>query len=469
MCFERATGMRFRLCGCVDIVDIEFVDCLLPSCRQSICHPDDCQGILCPCTIQLGPRVLLVKPPVNRRCEKCETLQSLAPLPTKAHRTRHKRDTRDRHPARQTCEPVRELSKPKTTKARTKDVDRPKSRPTRRPLRESNDIPVAVAASPAVTETPRTVPSMRPSLLPPRPANPSPPSSTTSSGTRPPTSKATPIPIPLPPPPPSTPSSIFSLPFIERPSKTPSRKTSSTLSSLGSTIAKTGTTRYPLPEIPWPSTAAQTPIDASPASTSHFVPLDPLGPPPSQPFTPNSPRSSASSSSRWRTATKSTTESRALSDFSSSAGSKSEHRTSHTWSWKRTGLSRPAHASQPLEPLPLPPTPAPPSERRSSFTSEGTRPRVIVPPFRSQPSSPRTSSSSAQMPPSPTPKRPKLGWTASTLMAVLPKVPTRPFSQSSREASPVLVEHPVTPSPPNTTSEDLKPRPRRSFLRNPWR
>ncbi|KAG8711080.1 hypothetical protein FRC08_016337 [Ceratobasidium sp. 394] len=307
MCFERATGMRFRLCGCVDIVEVEFIDCLLPSCRQSICHPDDCQGILCPCTIKLGPRVLLVKPPVNRRCEKCEARQSLPPPPTKARRSRHKRDTRERHPPRPTYEPVREL-KPKTTKTRTKDVDRPKTKSSRRPLAKL--IVLAPAASPVVTETPATVPSMHPSLYPPRPMNPQPPSSTSSS---------------------------------------------------------------------------------------------------------------------------------------------------------------------PLEPLPLPPTPAPPpSERRSSFTSESTRPRMVAAPFRSQPSSPRTSSplssaqSSAPLPPSPSPKRPKLGWTASTLMAVLPKVPSRPFSQSSREASPVLVEHPVTPSPPSIPG-DLKPRPRRSFLRNPWR
>ncbi|KAG9121210.1 hypothetical protein FRC07_002933 [Ceratobasidium sp. 392] len=401
---------------------------------------------------------------------------SLVPLPTKAQRSRHKRDTRDRHPARQTCEPVRELPKPKTTKTRTKDVDRHKSKSTRRPLAESNRVPVA-AASPVVTQTPASILSMRPSLHPPRPMNPHPPSSTTSSasGTRPPTSKTTPIPIPLPPPPPSIPSSILSLPFIERTSKTPSRKTSSTLSSLGSTIAKTGTTRYPLPEIPWPPTAAQTPIGASPANDPYFAPLEPLGPP----LTPHSPHSFTSSSSRWRTATKSTTESRPPSDLDSTADSQSERRTSRTWSWKRTGLSRPANASQPLEPLPLPPTPAPPSERRSSFTSEGTRSRVVVMAFRSQPSSPRTSSplssaeSSAQLPSSPSPtKRPKLGWTASSLMAVLPKVPTRPFSQSSREPSPVLVQHPATPtlSPPNSSNpDDLKPRPRRSFLRNPWR
>jgi len=466
--------MRYRLCGCVEILEVEFVDCLLPSCRQSICHPEDCQGILCPCTIQLGPRVLLVKPPVNRRCEKCEARQSLAPLPTKAHRSRHKRDTRDRHPARQPCEPVREVLKPKTTRTRTKDVDRPKAKDSRRPLGYSNGVS-AIAASPAAVQTPATAPSMRRSLLPPRPSNPYPPSSTSSqASSRPPTSKTTPIPILLPPPPPSTPSSVFSLPFVERPSKTLSRKTSSTLSSLGS-VAKTGTTRFPLPEIPW--TAAQTPIDLSPASASYYAPLDPLGPPPLAPTTvPTSPQSSTSSSSRWRTATKSTTDSRPPSDIGSSVDSRSERASSRAWSWKRTGLSRPVDSSHPLQPLALPATPAPPpSERRSSFTSEGTRPRVVADPFISQPSTPRTLSplsspkSSAQLPPSPSPKRPKLGWTASSLMAVLPRVPSRPFStQSSREASPVLVQHPTTPSPPEIPVE-LKPRPRRSFLRNPWR
>ncbi|QRV87687.1 hypothetical protein RhiJN_15705 [Ceratobasidium sp. AG-Ba] len=466
--------MRYKLCGCVDIVEVEFVDCLLPSCRQSICHPNDCHGILCPCTISLGPRVLLVKPPVDRQCEKCKKKQSLAPLPTtKAYRYRHKRDTRDRHPARQACEPVRELPKPKPAKTRTKDVDRPKTKSSRRSPGEPNRVPAATA-SPVVVQTPGTVPSMRPSLLPPRPRNPHPPSSTSSSatsGTPPPASKITPIPNHVSPPVHAIPSPVFSVPIIEKPSKTPSRKTSSTLSSLGSTISKTGTTRYPLPEIPWPSTAAQTPAGTSPASATYFVPLDPLGTPHPRHDVLDSPHSSESSSSRWRTATASSADSQPGSELDSSVGSKNQSRTSRTWSWKRTGLSRPAHASQPLEPLPLPSTPAPPpSERRSSFTSNSTRPRMMAPPFISQPSSPRTSSSaqSSPMPQSPTPKRPKLGWTASTLMAVLPKVPSRPFSQSSRDVSPVLVEHPITPPPPGLP-DDLKPRPRRSFLRNPWR
>ncbi|KAF8605278.1 hypothetical protein BDV93DRAFT_55798 [Ceratobasidium sp. AG-I] len=486
MCFERASGMRYRLCGCVEILEVEFVDCLLPSCRQSICHPDDCQGILCPCTIQLGPRVLLVKPPVSRRCEKCELRQSIVPLPTKAHRSRHKRDARDRHPARQPCEPIRELpytDKPKATKTRTKDAERHKSRDSRRPLGLSNGVQ-DTTASPVVIQTPATAPSMRRSLLPPRPSNPHPPSSTTSRsqsslGSRPPTSKATPIPSKFPSPPPSTPSSVFSVPYLDAPPKTASRKTSSTLSSLGSTIAKTGTTRFPLPEIPWPPTAVQTPVHTNPPSPSYFSPLDPLGPPPSIPYTfaPNSPHSSASSSTRWRTATKSTTESQPPSLPGSPVGSRSERATSRTWSWKRTGLSRPADASQPLQPLPLPATPAPPpSERRWSFMSTSTRPRVQAEPFRSQPTTPQSNSplsspKSSNFPSSPTPKRPKLGWTASTLMAVLPKVPSRTFrsqSSRSREASPVLVQHPVTPPPPEIPVH-LQARPRRSFLRNPWK
>ncbi|QRW01861.1 hypothetical protein RhiLY_00858 [Ceratobasidium sp. AG-Ba] len=452
MCFERASGMRYKLCGCVDIVEVEFVDCLLPSCRQSICHPNDCHGILCPCTISLGPRVLLVKPPVNRQCDKCEKKQSLAPLPTtKAYRYRHKRDTRDRHPARQACEPVRELPKPKPAKTRTKDVDRPKTKSSRRPPGEPNRVPAATA-SPVVVQTPGTVPSMRPSLLPPRPSNPHPPSSTSSSatsGTPPPASKMTPIPNHVSPPVHAIPSPVFSVPIIEKPSKTPSRKTSSTLSSLGSTISKTGTTRYPLPEIPWPSTAAQTPAGTSPASATYFVPLDPLGTPHPDMMT-SIPHTRVRVLVLWRTATASSTDSRPGSELDSSVGSKNQSRTSRTWSWKRTGLSRPAHASQPLEPLPLPSTPAPPpSERPLVSTHIFFRPIISHAPVSD-------------------PKRPKLGWTASTLMAVLPKVPTRPFSQSSRDVSPVLVEHPITPPPPELP-DDLKPRPRRSFLRNPWR
>lgn len=489
MCFERASGMRYKLCGCVDILEVEFVDCLLPSCRQSICHPEDCQGILCPCTINLGPRVLLVKPPVNRRCDKCEKLQSISPPPTKVHRSRHKRDPRERHPARQPCEVIYEIPrapKPiKSTKSRTKDVDRPKAKDSRRPLGVSNSKPIP-AASPAATQTPATVPSMRPSLLPPRPSNPHPPSSTSSqasSGTRPPTSKATPIPVPLPPAPPSTPSSVFSLPLIPDPSTRPaSNRTSSTLSSLGSTIAKTGTTRYPLPEIPWPSTAAPTPRDTTPVN-SYYPPLDPLGPPPNA-QTPISGSPLSASSRSWRTATKSTTESQppSVAESPVDSRSRSEQASSRTWSWKRTGLSRPIDGSMPLQPLPFPPTPAPPpSERRSSLTSMSPRPRVAAAPFISQPTKPTylsppprsslKSSSSGGLPssPSPNPKRPKLGWTASSLMAVLPKVPSRSFksSNSSREASPVLVEYPVTPI--HEIPAPTQPRPRRSFLRNPWK
>lgn len=473
MCFERASGMRYRLCGCVEILEVEFVDCLLPSCRQSICHPEDCQGILCPCTIQLGPRVLLIKPPANRRCDKCEKLQSIVPLPTKVHRSRHKRDPRERHPARQPCEVIYEAPrapKAKTTKTRTKDVDRPKVKDSRRPLGVSNSKSVPVA-SPAVTQTPGTVPSMRPSLLPPRPSNPYPPSSTSSqasSGTRPPTSKATPIPIKLPSAPPSTPASVHSLPIIPDPSTRPaSNRTSPTLSSLGS-IAKTATTGQPLPTIPWPSTAAPT-RNGTPANDSYYAPLDPLGSPPGFPPA-NTPTTMSSRS--WRTATRSTTESNPRSDDESRADypAYSEGASSRTWSWKRTGLSRPIDGSTPLEPLPFPPTPAPPpSERRSSFTSASTRPRVTAAPFISQPTTPTSISSrssskppSSQLPPSPTPhpKRPKLGWTASSLMAVLPRVPSRSLKSSSgREASPV----PLAPEVPT------QPRPRRSFLRNPWK
>ena len=479
--------MRFKQCGCVDILEVEFVDCLLPSCRQSICHPEDCQGILCPCTINLGPRVLLVKPPVNRRCDKCEKLQSILPPPTKVHRSRHKRDTRERHPARQPCEVIyeapRALKSSRTTKSRTKDVDRPKAKDTRRPLGVSNGEPIPTA-SPVAIQTPATAPSMRPSLLPPRPSNPHPPSSTNShasSGTRPPTSKATPIPNPAPPAPPSTPSSVFSLPIVPDPSTRPvSYRTSSTLSSLGS-IAKTGTTRYPLPEIPWPSTAAQTPRELSSVSDAFYAPLDPLGPPPE--VLTNSPHISTSTRS-WRTATKSTTESRPPSVPQSPVDSqnRSERASSRTWSWKRTGLSRPIDGSMPLQPLPFPPTPAPPpSERRSSLTSMSPRPRVAAAPFISQPTKPTylsphprssmKSSSSGGFPPSPSPhpKRPILGWTASTLKAVLPKVPSRSFasSTSNHDASPVLVERPITPPPPEIPTQ-LQPRPRRSFLR-PWK
>ncbi|KAJ1308981.1 hypothetical protein OPQ81_004663 [Rhizoctonia solani] len=488
MCFERASGMRYRLCGCVEILEVEFVDCLLPSCRQSICHPEDCQGILCPCTIQLGPRVLLIKPPANRRCDKCEKLDSIAAPPTKVNRSRHKRDTRERHPARQPCEVVYEVPrapKPKTTKTRTKDVDRPKAKESRHPLGVSNSKSVPVA-SPAATQTPGTVPSMRPSLLPPRPSNPYPPSSTSSqanSSTRPPTSKATPIPNKFPSPPPSTPASVHSLPIIPDPSTRPaSNRTSSTLSSLGSTIAKTGTTGQPLPSIPWPSTAAPT-RDGTPANDSYYAPLDPLGSPGPN-FLPaaDSPHSFTTMSSRsWRTATRSPTESNPRSvdgsriDYPVHSGETS----SRTRSWKRTGLSRPIDGSTPLEPLPFPPTPAPPpSERRSSFTSASTRPRVTAAPFISQPTTPSnissyfsSKSSSRQSPPSPAPhpKRPKLGWTASSLMAVLPRVPSRSLKSSSgREVSPVLVEHPISPLTLEVPTQS-QPRPRRSFLRNPWK
>ncbi|CAE6440546.1 unnamed protein product [Rhizoctonia solani] len=487
MCFERASGIRYRLCGCVEILEVEFVDCLLPSCRQSICHPEDCQGILCPCTIQLGPRVLLIKPPANRRCEKCEKLQSIAPLPTKAHRSRHKRDTRERHPARQPCEVIYEVPrtpKPKTTKTRTKDVDRPKAKDSRRPLGVSNSISVSTASSVAA-QTPGTVPSMRPSLLPPRPSNPYPPSSTSSqasSGTRPPTSKATPIPSKLPSAPPSTPSSVFSLPMIPDPSTRPaSNRTSPASSSLGSSIAKTGTTGQPLPSIPWPSTAAPT-RNGTPANDSYYQPMDPLeSPNPNFPPVAGSPHSYMSMSSRsWRTATRSTTESnpRSVNESQADYPAQSEQASSRTWSWKRTGLSRPIDGSTPLEPLPFPPTPAPPpSERRSSFTSASTRPRVAAAPFISQPTTPSNLSSrsssklSSQFPASPTPhpKRPKLGWTASSLMAVLPRVPSRSLkSGSGREVSPVLVEHPASPLS-SEISTHPQPRPRRSFLRNPWK
>ncbi|KAL5636638.1 hypothetical protein ACGC1H_000558 [Rhizoctonia solani] len=488
MCFERASGIRYRLCGCVEILEVEFVDCLLPSCRQSICHPEDCQGILCPCTIQLGPRVLLVKPPANRRCDKCEKTQSIVPLPTKAQRSRHKRDTRERHPARQPCEVIYEVPrapKPKTIKTRTKDVDRPRVKDSRRLFGVSNSKSVQ-AASPAATQTPGTVPSMRPSLLPPRPSNPYPPSSTgsqASSGTRPPTSKATPIPSKLPSAPPSTPASVFSLPMIPDPSTRPaSNLSSSTLSSLGS-VAKTGTSGQPLPSIPWPSTVAPT-RDGTPVNISYYAPLDPLGSP-GPDFHPSngSPHSYMSMSSRsWRTATRSTTESNPRSVDGSGAEypARSEQTSSRTWSWKRTGLSRPIDESTPLEPLPFPPTPAPPpSERRSSFTSASTRPRAVAAPFISQPTtpsnlSPRSSSkSSSQFPaslspsPTPNPKRPKLGWTASSLMAVLPRVPSRSLKSSNGpEASPVLIEHPVSPLASEISSQ---PRPRRSFLRNPWK
>ncbi|CAE6505739.1 unnamed protein product [Rhizoctonia solani] len=487
MCFERASGIRYKLCGCVEILEVEFVDCLLPSCRQSICHPEDCQGILCPCTIQLGPRVLLIKPPANRRCDKCEKLQSIAPLPTKVHRSRHKRDTRERHPARQPCEVVYEVPppKPKSTKTRTKDVDRPKVKDSRRPLGVSNSKSITTA-SPVATQTPGTVPSMRPSLLPPRPSNPYPPSSTSSqasSGTRPPTSKATPISSKFPSAPPSSPSSVFSLPMIPDPSTRPaSNRTSSILSSLGSTIAKTGITGQPLPSIPWPSTAAPT-RDGTPANDSYHVPLEPLGSPiPNFPPAAGSPHSSISMSSRsWRTATRSTTESNPRSTDESRADypAQSEQASSRTWSWKRTGLSRPIDGSTPLEPLPFPPTPAPPpSERRSSFTSSSTRPRVAAAPFISQPTTPSnlspypsSKSSASQLPPSPTPnpKRPKLGWTASSLMAALPRVPSRSLKSSSgREASPVLVEHSISPRTLEISPQP-QPRPRRSFLRNPWK
>ncbi|ELU45536.1 hypothetical protein AG1IA_00414 [Rhizoctonia solani AG-1 IA] len=485
MCFERASGLRYRLCGCVEILEVEFVDCLLPSCRQSICHPEDCQGILCPCTIKLGPRVLLIKPPANRRCDKCE-LQSITPLPTKVHRSRHKRDTRERHPARQPCEVIYEVPR---TKTRTRDVDRPRAKESRRPLGVSNSKPVP-AVSPEATQTPGTIPSRQPSLLPPRPSNPYPPSSASSqasSGTRPPTSKATPIPIKFPSAPPSTPSSVSHnpLPIIPDPSTRPASSrtssTPSTSSSLGS-IAKTGTTGQPLPSIPWPSTAAPT-RNGTPTNDSYYAPLDPLGSPkPNVPPAVDSPRSFMTMSSRsWRTATRSTTESnpRSTAESQEDHPVQSEQASTLSWSWKRTGLSRPIDGSTPLVPLPFPSTPAPPpSERRSSFTSASTRPRVVAAPFISQPTTPTdlssrssSKSSSQQLPTSPTPhpKRPKLGWTASSLMAVLPRVPSRSLkSGSGREASPVLVEYPISPLP-SEISIHPQPRPRRSFLRNPWK
>ncbi|CAE6511121.1 hypothetical protein RSOLAG22IIIB_03850 [Rhizoctonia solani] len=483
MCFERASGIRYRLCGCVEILEVEFVDCLLPSCRQSICHPEDCQGILCPCTIQLGPRVLLVKPPANRRCDKCEKLQSIIPLPIKAQRSRHKRDTRERHPARQPCEVIYEVpraSKPKAIKTRTKDVDRPKVKDSRRPLGVSNSK--SAQDSPTATQTPGTVPSMQPSL-PPRPSNPYPSSSTssqTSSGIRLPTSKTTPVPSKFPSVPPSTPASVFSLPIIPDPSTRPaSNRTSPTLSSLGS-VTKTGTSGQPLPSIPWPSTAAPT-RNGTPANESYYAPLDPLGSPsPYLPLSASSPHSYTSMSSRsWRTATQSTTESNPRSvDGSGTDYQAQSEASSQTRSWKRTGLSRPIDGSTPLEPLPFPSTPAPPpSERRSSFTSASTRPRVVAAPFISQPTTPSNlspcsqSKSSSQFPTSPTPnpKRPKLGWTASSLMAVLPRVPSRSLKSSSgREASPVFIEHPTSPLTSEISSQP-QPRPRRSFLRNPWK
>ncbi|CCO28123.1 hypothetical protein BN14_02115 [Rhizoctonia solani AG-1 IB] len=196
----------------------------------------------------------------------------------------------------------------------------------------------------------------------------------------------------------------------------------------------------------------------------------------------DSPRSFMSMSSRsWRTATRSTTESDPQSVAKSQADYpvQSEQASSQSWSWKRTGLSRPIDGSTPLVPLPFPSTPAPPpSERRSSLTSTSTRPRIVAAPFISQPTTPTnlssyssSKSSSERLPTSPTPhpKRPKLGWTASSLMAVLPRVPSRSLkSGSGREASPVLVEHPISPILPEISTQ-LQPRPRRSFLRNPWK
>ncbi|KAF8760377.1 hypothetical protein RHS01_01629 [Rhizoctonia solani] len=314
------------------------------------------------CTIKLGPRVLLIKPPANRRCDKCE-LQSITPLPTKVHRSRHKRDTRERHPARQPCEVIYEVPR---TKTRTRDVDRPRAKESRRPL------------------------GVQPSLLPPRPSNPYPPSSASSqasSGTRPPTSKATPIPIKFP----SALPRPRPLPASSRTSSTPS-----TSSSLGS-IAKTGTTGQPLPSIPWPSTAAPT-RNGTPTNDSYYAPLDPLGSPkPNVPPAVDSPRSFMTMSSRsWRTATRSTTESnpRSTAESQEDHPVQSEQASTLSWSWKRTGLSRPIDGSTPLVPLPFPSTPAPPpSERRSSFTSASTRPRVVAAPFISQPTTPTDLSS----------------------------------------------------------------------------
>ncbi|EUC66473.1 hypothetical protein RSOL_476020 [Rhizoctonia solani AG-3 Rhs1AP] len=52
-------------------------------------------------------------------------------------------------------------------------------------------------------------------------------------------------------------------------------------------------------------------------------------------------------------------------------------------------------------------------------------------------------------------------------MAVLPRVPSRSLKSSNGpEASPVLIEPPASPLASEISSQ---PRPRRSFLRNPWK